>query len=713
MISQLQDIDADRLASQPRAVVERGDGDSLREREWLLTDRLGGFAMGTVGGVSTRRYHGLLIASLQPPVRRVVALHSLNEIVWVHPDEPRCRPVDLTSAAFSDGTVLTGGEDRLARFELGHEGTNSARWVYDLGDGGELIRTVEMVELRSAVRIRYEVRGLRAWVDVRPLMGLRDFHGLNSGEDPSVRVSHAANQRSVWIDRGGLHACIELSEDSHGSIKLRPHWWHGLRYAHEADRGFDAEESLFCPGSVHLGLEEPAEFTVAIGAPGESTEVHGDAVGRRRRIASAVACAMQDLAGEPEDDRRLAALAVAADQFVVRRAPSVTVAQNDAAAVTIIAGYPWFGDWGRDSMIALPGLLLTTGRFDEAASVLDTFAHAQRHGLIPNRFADDGGEPEYNTADASLWFLHACGAFYAAAPASRDNDALLRDVLLPACLDVIEGYSRGAPGGIGVDPDDGMVFAGDESTQLTWMDAARDGRVFTPRHGKPIELQALWHHGLLVIAGLIESWDRSAAAGLRQRASDCRAGVQRQMWSDRFGCLVDCLRPTARGWIPVEEIRPNQLFACSLEHGLLDDVRRVAVMRVCLDRLWTPRGVRTLDPADPGYHGRYAGPMLERDAAYHTGTAWPWLLGPMAEAVLRAGGFRAEACATARRVITPMLDEMLGEGAPSLAQMYEVYDGETEPAPQHPGGCPAQAWSVAEVLRVLTLIRRAEAAREE
>ncbi|MGP1272201.1 MAG: amylo-alpha-1,6-glucosidase [Phycisphaerales bacterium] len=712
MISQLREVDSDRAAGEPRAEIVPGrDRAPLDRQEWLLTDQLGGFSMGTVGGTPSRRYHGLLIASLEPPVRRVLALHSLNEIVWVHPDEPRCRPVDLTTVKFVDGTELTGGRDRLIRFELAPEGANAARWTFDLGDGGELVRTVTLLERLSAVRVRYEVRGIRAWVDVRPLLGMRDFHALNQTEDGTVRVSHAANHRTFWIDRGGLHACLEVDEDTHGSAKLRPHWWRGLQYEHEADRGFDAAECLFCPGSVHLGLEVPAEFTVAIGVPGELASLHEPNEHRRVRLASALDSATAGLVGEPRDERSLSLLVGAADQFVVRRARTPALARDGSSGVSVVAGYPWFGDWGRDTMIALPGLLLATGRYDEAARVLETFAGAQRHGLIPNRFADDGGEPEYNTADASLWFLHACASLYAAAPASQHLDELLRDVLLPACLDVIEGYTVGAPGGIGVDREDGLVFAGDASTQLTWMDAARDGVVFTPRHGKPIELQALWHHGLRCVADLVEPWDRSAAEGLRARADDCRKGVNRLLWSERLGCLADCLRRTTRGWMQVEEVRPNQLFACSLEHGLLDDVRRSAVTRLCLDRLWTPFGVRTLDPADPGYHGRYAGPMRERDAAYHTGTAWPWLLGPMAEAVLRAGRFDAVACATARRVIRPMLEELTSTASQSVAQLFEVYDGETGPEPQRPGGCPAQAWSVSELLRVLTLIRGAEAAR--
>ncbi|MEM8758286.1 MAG: amylo-alpha-1,6-glucosidase [Planctomycetota bacterium] len=711
MISELRDVDASRLLAGTGVVIEPGSAEDrarLAEQEWLLTDGLGGFAMGTVGGVPTRRYHGLLIASRQPPLRRVLALHSLNEVVWVHPDDPRCRPVDLTSSAFADGTRLEGGSERLVRFELMPGGANEARWTYDLGNGGRLIKRLMLHELASAASVRYEASGVRAWIEVRPLLGLRDFHGLNADEDGAVRVTHAADDRSLWVARHDLETSLELTEGTGGSLKVGPHWWHGLRYEHEADRGFECVEQLFSPGSVHLGLHEPAGLRVVLGEPGSSAgRVDDD--GRSGRLRGAIEASVGD-SGESADDGRVAALAVAADQFVVRRAATPELARAESSLVTIIAGYPWFGDWGRDSMIALPGLLLATGRFDEAARVLETFAGAQRDGLVPNRFADDGGEPEYNTADASLWFLHACCAFHAAAPSGPEVDALMRDVLVPACLDVVEGYMHGALGGIGVDAGDGLVFAGDESTQLTWMDAARDGVVFTPRHGKPIELQALWCHGLRSLAAVVEGWDRAVADGLRERAERTAASTRDRFWSDRLGCFMDCLRPIdGGGWEAVEEIRPNQLFACSLEHGPADSAQRASAVRVCLDRLWTPHGMRTLDPADANYRGRYAGPMMERDAAYHTGTAWPWLLGPMAEAVLRAGAFSAESCRAARGVVAPMIDAMLGTDAPAPGQMFEVYDGDTDQ--QRPGGCPAQAWSVSEALRVLTLVRRAEASR--
>ena len=711
MFSELAEVDCLSLVRQTRAdlhIRPDCDRDRLAEQEWLLTDGIGGFSMGTVAGIPTRRYHGLLTASLSPPVDRVLALHSMNEIVWVHPDDPRCFSVDLTEASFRDGTTLPGARARLERFELGPDGRNAARWTFRADEHVQIVREVELCEGRSAVVIRYECLGGRAWIDARPLLALRDFHDLRHTPDGHLRVTHAADARGIWVSGGAAELSIELSPESAGSFRVRPHWWEGLRYAHEADRGFDDSECLFSPGSVHLGLHEPVELLCSLGAPSEHQDLFDPArrsPGREIRLSAAVTAAIRD-GGAESEDRQVAALVAAADQFVVRRAQTQSLASDDHALVSVIAGYPWFSDWGRDSMIALPGLLLTTGRLTEAGRVLETFAGAQRDGLIPNRFDDRGGEPEYNTADASLWFLHACGEFLAAG----GDQELFRDLLLPACMDVVEAYATGTRFGIGVDHDDGLVFAGDERTQLTWMDAARDGVVFTPRHGKPIELQALWYSGLETLAATIRPWDAVAAGALRARAERCGQSVPRLFWSDRLGCLSDCLRPTTRGWVAVEEIRPNQLFACSLPHSPLNTDQREAVTRICRQKLWTAGGMRTLDPADPGYHGRYAGPMFERDAAYHTGTAWPWLLGPMAEAVLRVGEFSAVACREARAILAPMLGEMLGPDAPCPGQMFEVYDGDADH--QQPGGCPAQAWSIAEVLRVMALIRRSESARD-
>ncbi|MEX2219514.1 MAG: amylo-alpha-1,6-glucosidase, partial [Phycisphaerales bacterium] len=388
------------------------------------------------------------------------------------------------------------------------------------------------------------------------------------------------------------------------------------------------------------------------------------------------------------------------DFVVIRKAREPGTDEPGARGASVIAGYPWFTDWGRDAMIALPGLLLATGRHGEALATLQTFAQHRRRGLIPNHFDDQTGEPGYNSADASLWFLHAACEYLRA---SGDREGFV-GLLLPACLEVIDAYAEGTDFGIRVDPADGLVMAGDETTQLTWMDAKRDGVVFTPRHGKPVELSALWHHGLLAVAGAIGRAAPKAGPRLRALAENCAAGFGRAFWNEERQCLFDVLHPpegVGGRWRPNGQVRPNQLFAVSLAHPPLPEKQQRAVVQCIRTRLLTPHGVRTLDPTDPAYIGRFEGPIARRDAAYHNGTAWPWLMGPLAEAVLRIGRFSGAARADARSLLAPLVARLDAE---CPGQLAEVFDGDHRPdAPQRPGGCPAQAWSIAEVLRVLLL----------
>ncbi|MCA3005850.1 MAG: glycogen debranching protein, partial [Phycisphaerales bacterium] len=381
---------------------------------------------------------------------------------------------------------------------------------------------------------------------------------------------------------------------------------------------------------------------------------------------------------------------------------------------SIIAGYPWFADWGRDTMISLPGLLLCTGRHEEARSLLLLFSAArgggpagseQSGGLVPNVFDDYTGRPHYNTVDASLWFVHACCRYLAA---SKDQSTFNKE-LLPACLDVMHAYRTGTAFGIGADPEDGLIASGDHTTQLTWMDAKRDGVVFTPRHGKAIEINALYYNALrslAVAAGPHRTGLRNEMTALADKIGPT---IATRFWNPQRQCLFDCLTPdhaAPGGWRPSTQVRPNQIFAVSLPHSPLNPSQQQAVVKCVRERLWTRHGLRTLEQGDAGYKGRFEGRMFDRDAAYHNGTAWPWLAGPLAEATLRAGGFSSEARAQARELLAPLLRAMEGG---CLGQLAEVYDGDdTTERPQRAAGCPAQAWSIAETLRVSLLIERGE-----
>jgi predicted glycogen debranching enzyme len=354
--------------------------------------------------------------------------------------------------------------------------------------------------------------------------------------------------------------------------------------------------------------------------------------------------------------------------------------------------------------------MLATGRIEDAGRCLRTFASHRKNGIVPNVFDDRTGEPQYNTADASLWFiLGACA--YRKAVGSGGDRSTWDGLLAPACLDIVSHYRRGTDFNIAMDPLDKLITAGTSATQLTWMDAKRDGVTFTPRHGKAVEINALWHAALLELGLAIHDSDPGMGANLRDLGQTVGKSFAKVFWNAGAGCLFDCLTPAegGPGWNPCTEVRPNQIFAVSLPHSPLSADQQRSVLKIVRERLLTPFGLRTLDPSHPNYRGRYEGNLFERDRAYHNGTAWPWLLGPFAEAVLRVGGFSDAAKRDARAAVEPVLSQLVGANPMGVAdgprgcfgQIAEIYDGD---APQRPQGCPAQAWSVAELLRVMLMI---------
>jgi predicted glycogen debranching enzyme len=361
-------------------------------------------------------------------------------------------------------------------------------------------------------------------------------------------------------------------------------------------------------------------------------------------------------------------------------------------------------------MIALPGLLLTTGRLDEATRVMEAFAALTRRGLVPNCFDNGTGAAEYNTVDASLWYLHAAFNLHKACVEAGHRDPTGEgSPIRRACLAIIDAYQAGTDFNIRADAKDGLIAAGETGTQLTWMDAKRDGVVFTPRHGKPVEINALWYSGLMVTADLCEKDLPRRSRELRQIAERVAKSFREQFWNDEDHCLYDVLSPRSGAFVGVDEIRPNQIFACSLPYSALELERQQSVVKVVTEHLLTPRGLRTLSPTEKGYVARFEGPLFERDRAYHNGTVWPWLLGPYAEAVLRVGKFSERSRALARDAIQPLLDmiapsDTADSGGPALGQIPEIYDADDAPQrPRRPDGCFAQAWSVAECLRVLAM----------
>ncbi len=491
-----------------------------------------------------------------------------------------------------------------------------ATWRYDLA-GVKLERQIYLVAGRQAVVIRY--RSDKALtLRIRPFLAYRDYHSL----------AHANPSPYAGLPQLELRSAGKLASD--------PKWYYNIEYLAELERGLDFREDQFTPGVLTLNLH-----------PGEWTPVCASIDGTE--------------AAEPPSGRR--------DPFIVRRFDG---------RPTIIAGYPWFTDWGRDTMISLPGLLIARDQMDEAREIIEGFLQFRNQGIIPNRFPDGGDPPEYNTADATLWMFQAVRAWLKAG----GDTAFLRDVFYPAAKEIIDWHQRGSRN-IAVDPRDALLNVG---PQLTWMDTQ-----YTPRGGKPVEINALWHGALSLMSEWAEMLHDPGASGYRAEADRVRDSLRTSFWNPERECLYDLLTPAG----PVAQLRPNQIFAVSLPYGLLEQDRQQAVVRVVQRELLTSVGLRTLERSDPDYKPRYHGSPAERDAAYHQGTVWPWLLGPFIDAYLTAFGKTQETLAYCRELAAKLEEEAALAGC--AGSIAEIYDGDE---PRHPRGCPAQAWSVAEIARV-------------
>ncbi len=659
--------------------------------EWLLTNGLGGYAMGTALGVNTRRYHGLFIAAASPPVGRYIALHSTIEQLIVPRDDDSEEVIELSTQQFVGGLpdcepmLHPSGIRYLRRFET--DGVSEASWTFNAA-GAVIIRTLRLQHSRNVAGIDYRITDAprSSTMRVRPLASLRDFHSLASEHAGQVPIIATADEHDAWCALPSDNNDINLSSRE-AAWQTDQQWWRRFHYTLDRERGQDFIEDVWSPGAFIMPLSHSSRwFRIEAGTTGGADMP----TGARPAIGLSL----------PRDCK---ALAEASDNFVVSR----KVRGAFRYQTSVIAGYPWFGDWGRDTMIALPGLMLTTGRFDAAQSTLECFAKHLRNGLIPNLFDDYGGAAHYNTVDASLWFVHAVHAYLNAQSPSPKGRGEQAD-LLRACRDIIAAYRNGTDYSIFMDAD-GLISAGDQTTQLTWMDAARDGVVFTPRFGKAVEINALWHNALICLSELSDNTDeRNDLLMLARRVA---ASFRSAFWWDEHQCLHDCLVPAGedasghRQYKADGKLRPNQIFAASLPFSPLNDMQKRSVVKVVGDRLLTPFGLRTLDRDDPNYKPRYEGNLFARDAAYHNGTVWPWLLGSYCEALLRVENFSTEAKIRVRSLLQPLIDEMSNaSGGRCLGQIAEVYDGD---APHRPSGCPAQAWSVAETLRAWTLANEA------
>lgn len=673
--------------------------------EWVLTSGNGTFAMGSIDSTPRRRYHGLLIASQSPPVLRANLVAAIDECVTIH-QEHCCTPelaIHLTKFRFSDDDAPPKLMPGLVGFESSCEQT---QWTYHIPTqkGAISIRkTLILGDRINAALLTYEIQSpVDASMTLAPLLAMRDFHELNhpgSSNADDFRTTPLCEPaiQGVRVDRGDLS--VEL-RGLHLDWISDPELYERIVLDHETQRGQPDTEDWFAPGKWSVRITKGVSQTLQIELADrdiDAVDWNQSSESRRLRVQSSIDHALRQ-AGNPDDPvvrTAISKLAAASDTYIVDRTDSTS----------IIAGYPWFSDWGRDTMISLPGLLLVTGRTDEALDALSTFAQARKHGLIPNRFDDDAGEAHFNTVDASLWFVHACDEW------CRATGSVLPENLDNACFDILNAYTQGTIHNIGVDPSDGLIAAGSEDTQLTWMDAQRNGMTFTPRHGKPIEIQALWINALRAYASMINAQRPTEAKAHWNQADLAQDSLESSMSNGPAGGLVDCLVPMnhtrALHWEPSADLRPNQIFALSLPHIQLPIALRDASIRAIWDALITPVGVRTLSPDDPDYCPVYAGTLMDRDAAYHNGTVWPWMLGPACEALMRTRGFDDVSRTTTIQRLSALASVM---NTDSVGQIHEIYDAEpTDQAgdqaggKHRPDGCPAQAWSIAETLRVLVL----------
>jgi predicted glycogen debranching enzyme len=656
------------------------DAERLLTQEWLLTNGLGGYASGTIAGTLTRRYHGLLVAALPAPWGRVVMLSQIAERMGIGGEalvppayEPQIEPDSQAQTSL-----------RLVEFRLE---TGLPIWRYAAG-GTILERRILTPQLQNTVYVTYHlVSGdspLR--LELRPLMNFRP-HGLSVGEplQGGYELTMRGDCYEISASPGlpPLRLCCQGAESM---FAIDRDIVHNVFYRSEAERGYEAYGSLLSPGyfSVLLapGLEvslvastEPWSSTLAL--PVEAAQT-AERARRQQLLAGAHPAAQTGPAAE---------LVLAASQFIIRPATRLedstrTHTPGDEEH-SVIAGYHWFTDWGRDTMISLEGLTLTTGRHVEAGSILRAFARFIRHGLIPNLFPEGEHEGLYHTADATLWFFHALDRYL---EITQDHSTL--DLLLPKLLDIVNHHRRGTLFGIGVDPQDHLLRQGQEGYQLTWMDAKVDDWVVTPRRGKAVEINALWYNALRLLAG----WGRrtlgaQVTADLASAADQTRKSFNERFWYAEGRHLYDVIDgPQGND----ASCRPNQVLAISLRYPILDHLRWESVITTVRQRLVTPVGLRTLAADHPDYKARYFGDLRARDAAYHQGTVWPWLIGPFIDAWLRV--YPTER-AKARGFLEGLVPH-LGEAC--LGTISEIFDAEP---PFTPRGCVAQAWSVAELLR--------------
>jgi predicted glycogen debranching enzyme len=655
----------------------------LLNREWLVTNGLGGYASGTVSGAVTRKYHGLLVAALPAPLGRVVMWNHVSEFLRFDDSEV----VSLGAEERAGGQLDLKSAEYLREFRL-EDGMPV--WIYHVRDL-VIEKRVSMPHLQNTVHVSYQVigDGKPPRLELRPAFHFRhheDAVDLLLAEPYKIS---AVNERYEIVSGRRKFPPLRMRLRGRATaFTIAPTKIPQVQYRTEQARGYAYEGELWSPGSFQVDLvDEKTATLIGSTEPWDIIDVLSPAevlASERERRARLLA--------DADDEARegvAAELVFASDQFVITPAGRAEEAARAHAAGdevrTVIAGYHWFTDWGRDTMISLEGLTLVTGRCLQAGYILRTFAHYVRDGLIPNMFPDRQKDGLYHTADATLWFFHALGRYL-----KKAGDGITLRLLLPILVDIAEHHLRGTKFNIHVDPEDGLLIQGQEGYQLTWMDAKMGDWVVTPRRGKAVEINALWFNALKLLGEwLRETGETDAAQRYEQNAERARASFNERFWFEEGGYLYDVVDVDG-GKASDSACRPNQLFAISLDHPVLDQARWKAVVDVAENELVTPVGLRSLSPKHPDYKPIYGGDLRSRDGAYHQGTVWAWLIGPFIDAWLKV---HPQEKAIARKFLQRFPESMDENGIGTISEVFDARE------PHTAGGCIAQAWSVAEVLR--------------
>jgi len=640
----------DILASLP---FDKGEGGA----EWLETNGLGGWSGSTIGGCNTRRYHGLLVAATEPPAGRTNLVSKLDETIITNGQR-------FELGVNNYGTVLSPtGYQYLTSFVK----DIFPSWLYEAGEV-QLKKTVAMIHGVNTVVITYEVlRAADGFVlELLPLLSVRGYHNLMHANND---INHDAVFNNAILNVKAYNSAPEIYiKVPSATFTSRPLWFYNFNYSVEQARGLDFVEDLFSHGNFSVTLKEGDKLGIIL-----STD---DPMGQDAfTLLIKEKARREGLLDAPYTSSFKQQLTLAADQFIVKRSEDLK---------TVIAGYHWFTDWGRDTMISLPGLCLSTGRYDDAKKIISAFAESVSMGMLPNRFQDNGEAPEYNNVDGTLWYFIAV---YKYLQATGDKDFILHDIL-PVLKDIIDWHFKGTRYNIHV-ADDGLLYAGEQGQQLTWMDARIGNWVVTPRMGKPVEIEAIWYNVLKMFAELLTlNGQENNAYIVNISAAKVKESFMEKFWCAEGNYLYDVIDENGN---PDASVRPNQVFAISLPFALIDGEKAVAVLQIVTGKLYTPAGLRSLSPDDARYVGVYAGGPYQRDASYHQGTVWAWLLGAYIDALVKVNDNT-----TAATIVVNALQRHLNNSC--VGSIPEIFDGDE---PYNPKGCVAQAWSVGELLRVI------------